>query len=132
MQVSRAEQQEVVERFLAALTTGDVQGLLDVLAPDVVLVPDGGGLVPAARHPIEGAQRVIALLSLFAQNAPGAKVSTLLINGGLAARVDLAGELNTAITFGDRGGADRPHLRRTQSAQAGAAGEGGGAAPLAG
>ena len=54
MAVSRSEQQQVVERFLAALTTGDLQGLMDVLAPDVVLVADGGGLAPAARHPIEG------------------------------------------------------------------------------
>src|ERR687894_2114085 len=53
--VSRTEQQQVVERFLAALTTGDVQGLMDVLAPDVVLVSDSGGLVPAVRRPIEGA-----------------------------------------------------------------------------
>ena len=51
MEVSRTEQQQVVERFLAALTTGDVQGLMDVLAPDVVLVADGGGLAPAVRRP---------------------------------------------------------------------------------
>jgi RNA polymerase sigma-70 factor, ECF subfamily len=44
MSVSRAEQQQVVERFLAALTTGDVQALMDVLAPDVVTIADGGGL----------------------------------------------------------------------------------------
>ena len=58
MQVGRAEQQQVVERFLAAVTTGDVQGLLDVLAPDVVLVADGGGVAPAARRPIAGVERV--------------------------------------------------------------------------
>src|SRR5918992_3791285 len=46
MRVSRVEQQQVVDRFLAALSTGDVQGLMDVLAPDVVLVADSGGLVP--------------------------------------------------------------------------------------
>ena len=51
---SRAEQQQVVERFLAALQTGDVQALLDVLAPDVVLVADGGGEVAAARRPVRG------------------------------------------------------------------------------
>ena len=99
MEVSRAEQQQVVERFLAALTTGDVQGLMDVLAPDVVLVADGGGLVPAVRRPVEGRERVVALLSRFAQLAPGAEVATLLLNGALAARIDLAGELNTAVTF---------------------------------
>ena len=36
--------------------TGDLQGLLDVLAPDVVLVADGGGVVAAARRPIVGAR----------------------------------------------------------------------------
>jgi len=46
MAVSRTEQQQVVERFLAALTTGDVQGLMDVLAPDVVAVGDGGAWHP--------------------------------------------------------------------------------------
>jgi RNA polymerase sigma-70 factor, ECF subfamily len=57
MSVSRAEQKAAVERFQAALTTGDLQGLLDVLAPDVVLVADGGGVVPAAIRPVSGAKR---------------------------------------------------------------------------
>ena len=38
MQVGRTEQQQVVQRFLDALTGGDLQGLMDVLAPDVVVV----------------------------------------------------------------------------------------------
>ncbi len=97
--VSRSEQQQVVGRFLAALTTGDLHGLMDVLAPDVVLVSDGGGLVPAARHPVEGMERVAAFLSRFKTAALGAEVATLLLNGAVAARIDLAGELNTAVTF---------------------------------
>ena len=99
MEVSRTEQQQVVERFLAALATGDVQGLMDVLAPDVVLVADGGGLVPAVRRPVEGMERVAALLSRFRTVAPGTEVATLLLNGAVAARIDPAGELNTAVTF---------------------------------
>ena len=99
MEVSRTEQQQVVERFLAALATGDVQGLMDVLAPDVVLVADGGGLVPAVRRPVEGMERVAVLLSRFKVAAPGAEVATLLLNGAVAARIDLAGELDTAVTF---------------------------------
>jgi RNA polymerase sigma-70 factor (ECF subfamily) len=98
MEVSRIEQQKVVERFLAALTTGDVQGLMDVLAPDVVMVADGGGLVPAVRHPIEGRERTVALLSRFSQGAPNAEVATLLLNGSVAARV-VAGHRNMVITF---------------------------------
>ena len=99
MQVDRAEQQAAVERFLAALQTGDVQGLLDVLAPDVVVVSDGGGVVTAARRPIEGAEAVARLLAKFAQVAPRARVDTVWLNGARAARIDPAGELNTAVTF---------------------------------
>ena len=96
---SRTEQRQVVERFLAALDAGDVRGLMDVLAPDVVLVADGGGLAPAARRPVEGVERVAALLSRLKTVAPGAEVATLMLNGAVAARIDLAGELDTAVTF---------------------------------
>ena len=98
-EVSRTEQQQVVERLLAALTTGDVQGLLDVLAPDVVLVADGGGLVPAFRRPVVGSDRVAAFLSRFKTVAPGAVVGTVWLNGALAVRIDLASEIDTAVTF---------------------------------
>lgn len=45
VQVDRAQQQAAVEKFMAAICTSDVQGLVEVLAPDVVLFSDGGGLV---------------------------------------------------------------------------------------
>jgi RNA polymerase sigma-70 factor (ECF subfamily) len=99
MAVSHTEQQRVVERFLAALTGGDLQGLMDVLAPDVVVVADGGGLAPAARRPLVGRERVVAYLSRFADLAPGVRIATLLVNGAVAARIDPAGDLETAITF---------------------------------
>jgi RNA polymerase sigma-70 factor (TIGR02957 family) len=99
IRVDRAEHQQVVGRFLAALRTGDLQVLLDVLAPDVVLVADGGGEVAAARRPIEGAEAVARLLAKFAQVAPRARVDTVWLNGAPAARIDLAGELDTAVTF---------------------------------
>src|SRR3954471_19989651 len=54
VRVDRAEQQEVVGRFLAAVRTGDVAGLLEVLAPDVELVADGGGERAAVRRPVVG------------------------------------------------------------------------------
>ena len=99
MAVSRTEQQQVVERFLAALTTGDVQGLMDVLAPDVVVVGDGGGLAPTARRPVRGRERVVSLLARFPQFVPGAEVAMLLLNGAVAARIDPAGEFDTAVAF---------------------------------
>ncbi len=99
MTVDRSEQDRVVDRFLAALTSGDVQGLMDALAPDVVVVADGGGRVAAARHPIFGAEQVVAFLSKFATLAPGALVDTLWLNGALGGRIVLDGELNTVISF---------------------------------
>jgi RNA polymerase sigma-70 factor (TIGR02957 family) len=99
MKVDRSEQQRVVEGFLAALTSGDVQGLMEVLAPDVVVVADGGGLVAAARHPIVGAGKVAAFLSKFSTIAPAALVDTLWLNGTLGARIVLDGELNTVMSF---------------------------------
>ena len=104
MQVARSEQEQVVQRFLEAVTSGDVQGLMDVLAPDVVLVADGGGLASAVRRPIEGGKRVAKLLARFARLAPDAPVSTALVNGAVAARIDPGGEFNTAVTFAVEGG----------------------------
>jgi len=97
--VSRSEQQQVVDRFLAAVTAGDVQGLIDVLAPDVVVVADSGGLAPAARRPVVGRERVANALSRFASFAPRVEITTPLVNGSVAARIDPGGEFDTAITF---------------------------------
>jgi RNA polymerase sigma-70 factor (TIGR02957 family) len=99
MAVSRSEQQQVVDRFLAAVTAGDMQGLMDVLAPDVVVIADSGGLAPAARRPVVGRERVASALSRFAELAPGVQISTPLLNGAVAARIDPGGEFDTAITF---------------------------------
>jgi RNA polymerase sigma-70 factor (ECF subfamily) len=99
MVVSRSEQQQIVDRFLAAVTAGDVQGLMDVLAPDVVVVADSGGLAPAARRPVIGRERVASALSRFAEFAPGVQITTPLLNGAVAARIDPGGEFDTAITF---------------------------------
>ena len=97
--VDLAEQQAVIERLLAVLNSGDIQDLLDLLAPDVVLVADGGGQVAAARHPLEGADRVAAFLSGFERIAPVAEVKIVWLNGAPAVRIDLDGELDTAVSL---------------------------------
>src|SRR5690242_115573 len=70
MKVTRTEQQEVVDRFVKAVMTGDLQGLLDVLAPDVVLVADGGGIAPALLKPLAGIRPIANLLSNFKRLQP--------------------------------------------------------------
>src|ERR671911_144382 len=57
-----ATRQRVTERFLAATTSGDLDALMEVLAPGVTLVSDGGGRVLAARRPIQGADKVARFL----------------------------------------------------------------------
>ena len=92
IRVSRAEQEEVVERFLAAIRTGDVDGLLSVLAPDVVAVGDGGGLAPAARLPIEGADRVAKSLLLVARTE-GVSLHPVWVNGAPAFTIEHDGKV---------------------------------------
>jgi RNA polymerase sigma-70 factor (ECF subfamily) len=104
MAVSRAEQEHAVARFLDALQSGDVRRLLEVLAPDVVLVSDGGGIVPAARRPIAGARRVARALSGFATVAPGARVETVVLNGALALRIAVEGTDGLAVGLAVQGG----------------------------
>ncbi|CAL9650503.1 ECF RNA polymerase sigma factor SigJ [Streptomyces sp. enrichment culture] len=60
--VSPAETREAFEAFRRAVETGDLQGLLDVLAPDAVLVGDGGGVRQAVPRPVVGAGKVARLL----------------------------------------------------------------------
>ena len=98
MPVSTAEQQQVVDRFLAAVRHGDLQGLLDVLAPDVVVVADGGGLVGAARRPIVGSQKVASFLVRGAA-AAGFEVIAEWINGGPGCRIYIGGELASAVSI---------------------------------
>jgi len=98
MEVCRVEQQQVVERFLSVLTSGDLHSLLDVLAPDVVLVSDGGGLVPMARRPIVGADKVIAFLSRAARLSGGFRAVPMWLNGTAGARIDIDGAASTAVS----------------------------------
>ena len=104
MQVTRSEQLAAAEAFRVAIESGDLQGLLDVLAPDVVLVADGGGLADAVRRPVAGAERVSRLLVLLARFAPEARVQAMWLNGAPALSIDIDGVLDTAISLSVEGG----------------------------
>src|SRR5215204_1853854 len=58
----QSEQRRVTERFLEATSTGDLEGLMAVLAPGVTLVADGGGRALAPRRPVRGAEKVARFL----------------------------------------------------------------------
>lgn len=96
--VDRGEQRAVVESFLAAVQGGDLQGLLDALAPDVVLLADHGGVAQAIRKPLHGSEPVARLLANFAAFAPDGVVEPVWINGSLGARIAARGEV-TAVSL---------------------------------
>ncbi|WP_018532457.1 MULTISPECIES: RNA polymerase sigma factor SigJ [unclassified Streptomyces] len=56
--VDPAQQRDLTERFLAAATGGDLDGLMELLAPDVRLVGDSGGRSKAPLRVIESADKV--------------------------------------------------------------------------
>lgn len=89
--VAPGEHDAVVARFREATATGDLQSLLDVLAPDVVLVSDGGGVRRAALRPILGRDKVLRFLAGITSGGVDAEV--VAVNGRPALRVSVAGEL---------------------------------------
>ena len=81
---SPEEAQEIAARFLKAATTGDMQGLLDLLADDVIHWSDGGGKVAAALNPIQGAEKVARLFIGLASKMPaGFSLRLAQVNGQL-------------------------------------------------
>jgi len=92
VQVSRSEQEAVVERFLAALRTGQLQELMEIMAPDVVLIADGGGLAAAALAPVQGAEPVATVLARASRSAFAFASTIMWLNGAPAGRLEVAGE----------------------------------------
>lgn len=64
---SSSERDQLSRRFLAAITDGDVDGLVTMLAADVSVVGDGGGKAPQWINPIRGTVRVARLLAGIGQ-----------------------------------------------------------------
>jgi RNA polymerase sigma-70 factor (ECF subfamily) len=96
---SAAQSREVLDAFQRATETGDLQGLLDVLAPEVVLLGDGGGIRQTVPRPIVGSSKVARLLLLALDRVAGQvgyRPST--VNGLPALIVELDGEVDTVVT----------------------------------
>ncbi len=101
IRVERSEHEEVVGRLTAAMSSGDLQGLMDVLAPDVVAVADGGGLVRgAALRPIVGADKLARyLLGGMAKYGVQLTLSPMWLNGQPGVRVEVEGQLVGAVSL---------------------------------
>ena len=82
-----AEQRRVLAAFLAATASGDLNALAAVLAPDVVAIGDGGGVVNAGANAVVGAEKVARLyIGLFRTRRPQRySIEEVLVNGSVGA-----------------------------------------------
>ena len=98
--VSAAETRVGLEAFRGALETGNLQGLLDVLGTEVVLVGDGGGVKQAALRPIIGADKVARFIVGGSGKIEGTLTSDLtVVNGNPALVLRLDGEIDGVLAI---------------------------------
>jgi RNA polymerase sigma-70 factor (ECF subfamily) len=95
--VTPDETREALDAFRRAVETGDLQGLLDTLAPDVVLLGDGGGVVQAVLRPVVGAAKVAQLVSGLGRLGAAAVLRPAQVNGYPALILHLDGEIDTVM-----------------------------------
>jgi len=96
--VSPDETRDALGAFQRAIETGDLQGLVDVLAPDVVMLSDGGGVKQAMQRPISGAHRVARVLGLGLPRIVGeVSVEPVQINGGPALIIRIDDEIDSVV-----------------------------------
>jgi RNA polymerase sigma-70 factor (TIGR02957 family) len=94
---SAAETRDALEAFQRAAETGDLQHLLDILAPDVVFLGDGGGIAQAVLSPVVGADSVARVLARGLGRIAAAWPQPALVNGYPALIVRLNGAVDTVI-----------------------------------
>lgn len=98
--VSADQSRDALHAFQQAIETGDLQGLLDVLSPDVVLVGDGGGVKQALPRPVIGSEKVARVLAKGLPQVPGLGLTGIepaQINGWPALIVSLDGEVDDVV-----------------------------------
>jgi RNA polymerase sigma-70 factor (TIGR02957 family) len=103
--VSAADTRNALEAFQWAVETGDLQRLLDILAPDVVFVGDGGGLKQAVLRPVAGVDSVARLLAAgVSRIAAIGSLEPVHVNGYPALLLRVGGEIDTVIAVRVDGG----------------------------
>ncbi len=114
----QATRQRVTEHFLTATTSGDLNALMEVLAPGVTLMGDGGGRALAPLRPIRGADKVARFLvaiqrpehvaRFFGTTAteviPDLRIHIAQVNGGPGIIVTYKGTPVTTIVLDILGG----------------------------
>ncbi|SEF19619.1 RNA polymerase sigma-70 factor, ECF subfamily [Amycolatopsis pretoriensis] len=97
--VSPATSRDALEAFRRAVETGDLRELLDVLAPDVVFLGDGGGVVQAVLEPVVGSPAVSRLLTAGLGNFATGALAAAQVNGHPALVLRRDGEVDTVLAL---------------------------------
>lgn len=98
--VSATETRAALDAFRRALETGDLQGLLDLLAPDVVALSDGGGIKQAMPRPVIGAEKVArALAAGVSVLGPLMTAEPTRVNGHPALLMRIDGEVEMVVAM---------------------------------
>jgi RNA polymerase sigma-70 factor, ECF subfamily len=95
--VTRAATRDALEAFRQAADTGDLQRLLDILAPDVVFLGDGGGIKQAVLRPVVGADKVARVLAAGLERIDAAALHSAQVNGFPALILEQDGEVDTVL-----------------------------------
>ena len=96
-ETTQAQYERVLRQFMHAASTGDVQALMDVLSPDVVLVSDGGGLKKAALRPILGSDKVARFLTGAGAGVP-VTLEIANVNGAPGIHILIDGQIETVVS----------------------------------
>ncbi|WP_436531030.1 RNA polymerase sigma factor SigJ [Actinoplanes sp. HUAS TT8] len=99
-----SEQARVVRDFKLAWESRDIEALVGLLDPDATVVADGGGLVSALLHPVEGGRQVARFAVGLAERAPGLRLLERTVNGQPGLVTQHEGVTSGVIAFAITGG----------------------------
>jgi len=89
----------ITAEFFAAASSGDVQTLMSMLAPDAAWIADSGGKVSAARRPVVGAEKVArVIVGLVRMGLPNMRVQMATCNSAPALMVYSGDRLDLVVT----------------------------------
>ncbi len=95
-----AKVERLTESFIQACSSGDLDGLVKILAEDAICYSDGGGKVTAALAPIRGADHIARFfLGVLRKSPPGVEYRRVRVNGQPGLVAVLAGEIVNLLTF---------------------------------
>ena len=95
------QQERLTQKFIAACDRGDLPGLIDLLAADIILCSDGGGKVKALLKPMQGATKVARFLIAIRRSKliPQYDLELVRANGQIGIIYSLEGVVQNVATF---------------------------------